>query len=382
MKLSRRGIGLLILSGVGISASLVFQNCSQSSQPLSNQATLDAKAAAEEVAATAAVTNAPFAFEASADRLTYMSCPGTNDPTGSSGYVFKVSAENTDLAGVKYSKAFLDYVAEAETPIDEKTNKKGTTLEISELTSDQILKYVNGSTINQSPGLFFSMRQMADARYPLYDANYTINDKTFDEKAPYIFDLLNNVNVTKALLSTASVSTDKFTNYIPGATSTSVSDFTAIWNAYIDRGSFDSAINSQAYMALSYTTLDSSKKETQAVARGPSSESKYIFGRGLRLNLTYPDSQYIYPFVSDRLPHSNSQGRLVLGVDEYDLETGKMVSDSGWKCDEFLTIVALREHELCPEWSMSFMISQLKSLDSTTYSSDAIAYSYLTEILM
>lgn len=112
------------------------------------------------------VAEAPFAFDAIADQITYNSCSGSGLTQAAGFYTFKIGAYEASN-GMKLRTEFLDYLKENFKPI-------GNALELSDM---QIKNFLAASPENKKAQLQFAIRSRGNPQQ-IRSPNTTLNDGT------------------------------------------------------------------------------------------------------------------------------------------------------------------------------------------------------------
>ena len=333
-----------------------FQNCGKAGFETNGEdlASTDENAAGE-TDTTAEFGKIPFAFDASINQLTYMSCAANNNPQAcphgaSCGaenlsnrdafFTFRVGAYD-DLtsysnsvyrsAGIKFTDAFLNYVKDV-------SRVPGMTA--GSMTPEQAFSVLDSSEENKDARIMFSIRAVNATRTSI------ITQAAPQEGIDFAYALtpLTEAQVAVPLAQ----QTNKYTNFFAmNSMSPDTRSLEGSLYFNFDLTTLKNLVTNMQYNALTLTytgtadELNAGMHVARAPTSLPNSEMQKAYGR--KYSIGFEPS-----FNADKNPVPN-------GITEFDLLQNKQITDVNWDCLSIPKYVIVRPEDsnLCPPMSLN-----------------------------
>jgi hypothetical protein len=347
-------VALLLVLGIGVVIN--FQNCGKAG--FESQSDLASMTGTVQPAG-AGISASPFPFEASANVISYMSCPTSaqsNNPEGF--YNFKIAASDTGAintivnsynqsgatssglsvlnpmasAGMHLRPDFLTYIDQ---------NFKGLK---TQATPEQLATAIATHPDYKYARLQLSLRSQGDVRNTFLNAP--------GQTAPvaqWIGDILSAPLMSQTLAN----SRDQLITSFPKNSLEPMPIRSSVLfssPSEIDMGNFRSLIEREYYLALAFVRNDGQNAANAQLVAYPAGVSG-IYGRGYKLQFSYPARPMAVPMASVSYTAGGAaKPRSTLasgtGVMEYNLETGDGIPGT-WACLQY-GIVRYEDKALCP----------------------------------
>lgn len=303
-----------------------FQNCGKAGFEATEQENLELKQ--QEIQSD--IT--PFAFEAVADQITYLSCSSPN--TVGKGFTFKVGAYEVQKplmpnapdvvrSGVRITKAYVDWAKQNVKPNYDPSNPNNVLP-----TATDAKVYLSTSKRNENAQVQLSMRKIRDLRAAFSKQSTA----TYGVDIVPMMGVLTDDRWMTQLMNAAYTTTEpSFINFFPLADA----------EQRILEGSLDFNQNEETAAAFrnkfdaeALLTIGFDDSLDQSLLRTPTAGSKTLaYGVGYKLLFEQTVDSYttaIYPNATP-VPHPWNPKHILTAVNEVNLETGK-ASGRTWSC--------------------------------------------------
>jgi hypothetical protein len=335
---------------VAVAAVLFFQNCGKAG--FDSQGGLD-QGSNSALSTDPKIVGSPFPYEASANVISYMSCPtGETSPNKDAYYNFKLmGAETTSFntivsalsrvnlntlapmgeGGVRLTPEYVAYMDK---------NFKGLK---SNATSEQIQAALQAHPEYKDARLQISFRKVADIKGTLLN-----HPGSSTPAAEWIIDKLSSPLNAKLI----SDSRDKWVNTFPRttlepATISSAMAFSA--PSEKDMENFRAQLSRDFYLTMAFIKNDKTSGNALQFVGYPAGTDG-IYGRGYALQFSNPPKPAAVTTASYNTTTGIPKPRAAIlsstGIFEYDLATGSPVSAT-WNCLSY-GIVRYQDKNLCP----------------------------------